>query len=77
MPAFRPARSTISGRFSRTRRSSYLGLAQPVTSHERGDTYLVGQPIMMSRTPSHIAKPPPRAGEHSAEILSELGFSAC
>ena len=53
----------------------HLGLAQPVASHERGDTRLVGQPIIMSRTPSRIALPPPRAGEHAAEILAELGYT--
>jgi len=53
----------------------HLGLAQPVTSQERGDTHLVGQPIQMSRTPSHIAAPPPTAGQHSAEILAEIGLS--
>ena len=53
----------------------HLGLAQPVTSQERGDTHLVGQPIQMSRTPSHIASPPPLAGQHSAEILAEIGLT--
>jgi crotonobetainyl-CoA:carnitine CoA-transferase CaiB-like acyl-CoA transferase len=53
----------------------HLGLAQPVTSQERGETELVGQPIILSRTPSHIAKPPPLAGQHTAEILSEMGYS--
>jgi len=53
----------------------HLGLAQPVASHERGDTQIVGQPIIMSRTPSSIAAPPPLAGEHSAEILAEIGYS--
>ncbi|MEM1430408.1 MAG: CoA transferase [Pseudomonadota bacterium] len=53
----------------------HLGLAQPVTSHERGASELVGQPILMSRTPSRIASPPPLAGEHSSDILSELGYS--
>jgi crotonobetainyl-CoA:carnitine CoA-transferase CaiB-like acyl-CoA transferase len=54
----------------------HLGLAQPVTSQERGDTHLVVQPILMSRPPSHIATPPPTAGQHSADILAELGYSA-
>lgn len=53
----------------------HLGLAQPVTSQERGATELVGQPIIMSRTGSHIATPPPKAGQHSAEILTEIGLS--
>ena len=54
----------------------HLGLAQPVISQERGETELVGQPIIMSRTPSHIATPPPLAGQHSAEILTEIGLSS-
>jgi len=54
----------------------HLGLAQPVKSHERGDTHLVGQPIMMSRTPSHIAAPPPLAGGDADDILAALGYSA-
>ena len=55
---------------------AHLGLAQPVKSHERGDTHLVGQPIIMSRTPSTIASPPPMAGEHNQEVLTDLGFTA-
>ena len=55
---------------------AHLGLAQPVKSHERGDTHLVGQPITMSRTPSTIASPPPMAGEHNQEVLTDLGFTA-
>lgn len=53
----------------------HLGLAQPVTSQERGETELVGQPIMMSRTPSHIDAPPPTAGQHSEALLTEIGLS--
>lgn len=53
----------------------HLGMAQPVTSQERGATEMVGQPIMLSRTGSHIAKPPPLAGQHSAEILAEIGLT--
>jgi len=53
----------------------HLGLAQPVVSQERGPTELVGQPIIMSRTPSHIATPPPLAGQHTADLLAEVGYS--
>jgi len=53
----------------------HLGLAQPVVSQERGATEVVGQPIIMSRTPSTIALPPPLAGQHNADILTEIGYS--
>lgn len=53
----------------------HLGLSHPVTSHERGDTHVVGQPIIMSRTPSTVASPLPLAGQHSTEILKEIGYS--
>lgn len=52
----------------------HLGIAQATDSHERGATRLIGQPIKMSRTPSTIASPPPRAGEHSDIILRSLGY---
>ena len=54
----------------------HLGIAVPVNSHERGQTKLVGQPIMMSRTPSTITAPSPLAGGHSDDILLSLGYSA-
>jgi crotonobetainyl-CoA:carnitine CoA-transferase CaiB-like acyl-CoA transferase len=53
----------------------HLSLAQRVRSHERGDVELVGQPIIMSRTPSHIRTPPPRMGGETDEILGEIGYS--
>ncbi|MEO0822847.1 MAG: CoA transferase [Pseudomonadota bacterium] len=55
---------------------AHLGLAQPVTSQERGETHLIGQPVLMSRTPSRIAAPPPTCGQHTDAILAELGLSA-
>ena len=55
---------------------AHLGMAQPVDSTERGPTELVGQPIVMSRTPSTISAPPPTCGQHSDEILGDLGYSA-
>ena len=53
----------------------HLGLAQDVTSHERGATKLVGQPIVMSRTPSKIAAPSPLAGANSKDILTALNYT--
>lgn len=53
----------------------HLGLAQSVISQERGETELVGQPILMTRTPSQIATPPPLAGQHNNDILAEIGLS--
>jgi len=53
----------------------HLGLAQDVTSHEHGATKLVGQPIIMSRTPSKIAAPSPLAGANSDEILTALHYT--
>jgi formyl-CoA transferase len=52
----------------------HLGLAQGVHSHERGDVELVGQPIIMSRTPSRIRTPPPLMGEHTDELLRAIGY---
>jgi len=52
----------------------HLGIAQKVNSTERGEIELVGQPIDMSRTPSSLSLPPPTCGEHSDEILGNLGL---
>jgi formyl-CoA transferase len=52
----------------------HLGLAQAVESPALGRIELVGQPIIMSRTPSALVAAPPKRGEHTDEILSELGL---
>ncbi|MBO9648162.1 MAG: CoA transferase [Variovorax sp.] len=45
----------------------YPGIPEPVP--------LVSAPISLSRTPPTIERRPPKAGEHTDEILHELGYS--
>ncbi|MFW5679399.1 MAG: CaiB/BaiF CoA transferase family protein [Pseudomonadota bacterium] len=52
----------------------HLRMARDVVSTERGPTQIVGQPIVLERTPSEIVAPPPTCGEHTDEILAELGY---
>lgn len=39
---------------------------------DKKEVHLIGNPIKMSDTPVTYRRPPPRVGEHSAEILTEL-----
>jgi crotonobetainyl-CoA:carnitine CoA-transferase CaiB-like acyl-CoA transferase len=54
----------------------HLGMLKNVTSKHLGEQVLMGQPITLERTPSTIARAAPRRGEHSDEILAEIGYSA-
>jgi formyl-CoA transferase len=53
----------------------HLGIAQQAESLTFGKTRLVGQPLNLTRTPSRITRHPPGRGEHTSEILSELGLN--
>jgi len=62
----------------------HLGIAQKVGGKAGGKgggkakpgLTLVGQPVSLSRTPSRLAAPPPKLGEHTGAVLKEFGFSA-
>jgi formyl-CoA transferase len=54
----------------------HLNMVKHVVSPHQGPQRLVGQPVQLERTPSTIARTTPRRGEHSEEILGELGVSA-
>lgn len=54
----------------------HLAMVKEVVSTHLGAQRLVGQPVQLERTPSSIARAAPRRGEHTEEILSELGWGA-
>ena len=54
---------------------AHLGLAQPVRHRTRGDMKVQAPPVTLSRTPGAIRRAAPEHGEHTDEILKELGYS--
>ncbi len=52
----------------------HLGIVKEVVSKHQGPQRLVGQPMQLERTPSTIARSAPKRGEHSEEILKEIGL---
>jgi crotonobetainyl-CoA:carnitine CoA-transferase CaiB-like acyl-CoA transferase len=52
----------------------HLAMAAPIHHAARGDIKLVAEPVTLSRTPSSIATPIAEMGEHTKEILTEIGY---
>src|SRR4051812_36031663 len=52
----------------------HVGILKKVTSKHLGEQVLMGQPVNLTRTPHTIARAAPKRGEHTEEILSEIGY---
>jgi crotonobetainyl-CoA:carnitine CoA-transferase CaiB-like acyl-CoA transferase len=51
------------------------GMAQPLPHPLNPKLELVGSPMKLSTTPVQLRRPPPMLGEHTDEVLVELGLS--
>jgi crotonobetainyl-CoA:carnitine CoA-transferase CaiB-like acyl-CoA transferase len=54
----------------------HLGVATDIDTLPFGPTQLVGQPVALTRTPTRMAAHPPDRGEHTDEILADIGLSS-
>jgi len=53
----------------------HLEMAAPLDHPKLGSTAMVAQPFRMSRHPFRIRSAPPECGEHTDEVMHELGYS--
>ena len=54
----------------------HLGIVKEIESAHHGVQRMVGQPVQLERTPSTVVRGAPYRGEHTAEVLGELGIDS-
>ena len=53
----------------------HLGIARNVSHAKLGEIEVLGTPVTLTRTPGGVRTPTPEQGEHTYDVLMELGYS--
>ena len=53
----------------------HLGIARNVSHPKLGEIEVLGTPVTLTRTPGGVRTPTPEQGEHTFDVLMELGYS--